>query len=1159
MKNRVKAWIRKTAGVTYIEVMIAMSILAISMTYLAYDSRFSAKAIHELNEMDRMLYSAQASIERYKLEQSGGTRIENGYTVDIEVIDDPAQDPNLTTDLKKVILTVHPKDTSSAIGDLVMVSYVYSNVTQPPSTPQGLVATAAVGGITLNWDASLYADSYSIYKSEVSGASYSLIADSVGTNMYTDTSTVPGTTYYYVVKAVNSYGESDYSNEASATIIVNLTSANLLGDAYVRGGSFAGSNYGANQALFFREHNNTRHKYKSYLKFDVSAVSGTITQARLRIYGYNSSGGTMGVNIHRVDGDSWSEMGITWSNAPAEGDVIATTTLDNTRKYVEVDVTAFCAEQLEGDKTAGFALTTTSGSLGDVNSREAANPPQLDIAWTPLPPPPAPQNLKAVPGDGKVILNWDTVVGAESYSLKRGTNSGGPYAAIQTGLNTTGFTDTGVTNGTTYYYVVTALSSTGESSNSNEDSATPNPVTTVTYNPEADAYVKDGAFSSMNYGTLEKLEVKNSPTGSDEKRMAYLRFNLTNLGGEIIDAKLRVFGSNIEDSMPVTVGFYDVEDSTWQENTITFTGKPVPGTEIGSIQVSSMSTYRDLDITSYLESQVSGDRIASIAAAGKDYNKLLSFNSRENPINKPELVITKTLSAPATPENLTAVPDDGRVDLSWTIPAEAESYNVKRSTTDGGPYTTIAPGVTAASYTDSLVTNGTTYYYVVSAVNASGESGDSNQDSATPNTTITRTFNPTADARVESLHPSSNYGSDAALSAANSGSDNKKSYLRFDLSGYTHNSVVSARLRLYGRSSSGSLQIDAHGVSDDAWVESGAGGITWNNAPPLESGTGSVVFGTTQQYYEIDVTSFVSARADVSNLVSVGLFTDTVSGSSVTVNSREAAAGKPELVVKMVEGAPKPPTNLIAIAGDKLADLRWNASVGALSYTVRRSDTSGGPYTTIAAGISATTYRDTGVKNGRGYYYVVYAINAKGESGESNEACAIPDKNASSRTILPDGDTYVRNGAFSDSNFGGDTVLNISSSSTLNDGNTRHGYIRFNLLDLQNNPVNATLMITGKNITNNKKTIINIYKVTNDSWNQYGMSWNNAPGNDILIGSVSVNHKYNTKTLNITNYVKTELAGDKMLSICLKPAIDDRIISFSSSEGTDPPLLQVTY
>ena len=69
--------------------------------------------------------------------------------------------------------------------------------------------------------------------------------------------------------------------------------------------------------------------------------------------------------------------------------------------------------------------------------------------------------------------------------------------------------------------------------------------------------------------------------------------------------------------------------------------------------------------------------------------------------------------------------------LSWNVAVGAGSYRVKRATTSGGPYTTIASPFTT-SYTDSGLTNGTTYYYVISAVNSAGESPDSSQVSATP-------------------------------------------------------------------------------------------------------------------------------------------------------------------------------------------------------------------------------------------------------------------------------------------------------------------------------------------------------------------------------------------------------------------------------------------
>jgi hypothetical protein len=86
---------------------------------------------------------------------------------------------------------------------------------------------------------------------------------------------------------------------------------------------------------------------------------------------------------------------------------------------------------------------------------------------------------------------------------------------------------------------------------------------------------------------------------------------------------------------------------------------------------------------------------------------------------------------PAAPTGLAATAGNQQVDLTWTASSGATSYNVKRGTASGGPYTTISsPGTT--SYTDSSVTNGTTYYYVVSAVNSGGESANSGQVSATP-------------------------------------------------------------------------------------------------------------------------------------------------------------------------------------------------------------------------------------------------------------------------------------------------------------------------------------------------------------------------------------------------------------------------------------------
>jgi len=94
--------------------------------------------------------------------------------------------------------------------------------------------------------------------------------------------------------------------------------------------------------------------------------------------------------------------------------------------------------------------------------------------------------------------------------------------------------------------------------------------------------------------------------------------------------------------------------------------------------------------------------------------------------------IVKGSATPPPPFGLTATAGDSQVALAWNASSGATSYNVKRATTSGGPYTTIAVGVTALSYNDTSAINGTTYYYVVTAVNSAGESGNSNEVSATP-------------------------------------------------------------------------------------------------------------------------------------------------------------------------------------------------------------------------------------------------------------------------------------------------------------------------------------------------------------------------------------------------------------------------------------------
>src|ERR1035437_1714506 len=178
----------------------------------------------------------------------------------------------------------------------------------------------------------------------------------------------------------------------------------------------------------------------------------------------------------------------------------------------------------------------------------------------PLIPPSLPTGLNVTAGYGQVLLTWTASSGATNYNIKRSTSSG--VETTVAGTASTSYTDTNLLDGITYYYVVSALNTSGESQNSGEGSATP-------------------LFS---------------PT----------------------------------------------------------------------------------------------------------------------PTN---VIVTAT--------------NYGLISLAWSLSAGTTSYNVKRSPSNGGPYTTIA-STTATSYTDINVMNGTTYYYVVSASNAGGEGPNSAEVSATP-------------------------------------------------------------------------------------------------------------------------------------------------------------------------------------------------------------------------------------------------------------------------------------------------------------------------------------------------------------------------------------------------------------------------------------------
>ena len=138
---------------------------------------------------------------------------------------------------------------------------------------------------------------------------------------------------------------------------------------------------------------------------------------------------------------------------------------------------------------AGSTTYTITGTAGSISH-------SVNVAVTVITVPSAPQNLVATVGNTQVALTWNTPSsngGATitGYNVYRGTASNGEGPTPIATVTGTSYTNTGVTNGQTYYYKVTAINSIGESLPSNEASATPQlPALSVSVTTDSQVYSK---------------------------------------------------------------------------------------------------------------------------------------------------------------------------------------------------------------------------------------------------------------------------------------------------------------------------------------------------------------------------------------------------------------------------------------------------------------------------------------------------------------------------------------------------------------------------------------------------------------------------------------------------------------------------------------------
>jgi rhamnogalacturonan endolyase len=170
----------------------------------------------------------------------------------------------------------------------------------------------------------------------------------------------------------------------------------------------------------------------------------------------------------------------TVSGLLTEGGVLNVTNTGGTALAVGDSFKLFNAGSFAG-AFASLVLPALPSGLG-WNTNNFATNGTLSVGVAP----PPPTGLSATPGNMQATLSWPAVAGAVSYLIERGANSGNETTLVASGFAGTNYTDTGLVNGLTYYYVVAATGFYGTGANSSEVSVVPvGPTLTWT-----------GAFSS---------------------------------------------------------------------------------------------------------------------------------------------------------------------------------------------------------------------------------------------------------------------------------------------------------------------------------------------------------------------------------------------------------------------------------------------------------------------------------------------------------------------------------------------------------------------------------------------------------------------------------------------------------------------------------------
>ncbi len=659
-------------------------------------------------------------------------------------------------------------------------------------------------------------------------------------------------------------------------------------------------------------------------------------------------------------------------------------------------------------------FTGGSGYLFNVNWWQCTGP----VSSVSIPS--APGSLAATPATEQAMLEWTASAGATSYNVNRATTSGGPYTTVAN-IPGTEYVDTEVIGGTTYYYTVSALNIGGEGANSAQTMVIPSvdvlsPWLAQDVGPvglAGSADFTNGVFSLIGSGAdigassdaFRFVHVDATGDCTIVARVASLEDHISSWS----KAGVMIRESLDDDAKNVFIGVTPGNGAAWQfrssaggaTSSSSTAGPSVPYWVKLVRSGNTFTGYVSLDGTSWSQTGSTTLAMASSVHVGlalTSHNDYTLCSATFDHVTAPGWAPVAVIA----PTGLAARPGTEQVALSWAASAGATSYNVKRAASFGGPYTTIA-NVAGTNYTDTGVAGRTTYYYVVSALsNEAGESDDSALVSATPASSVPAPWL-TQDIGTVGLAGSASVAN-GTFTINGSGDDvwNSEDAFRFvyvtksgDFSIVTRVASVQysdpwAKAGVMVRES-----LDANAVNAFVAVTPG-NGVTWQTRSSAGGGTANVSAGGLAAPYWVKLVrsgdTFTGYRsANGTTWTQLGSATLTMS-SSVYIGLAVTAHNNSQLCEATFDnvtapGWPLTPLEATAVAlSDIQIGLEWNAHDSATSYNVKRSTTSGGPYTTIATGIMSPAYTDTVSSVRDGYYYVVSAAVGGSETGNGPEA-----------------------------------------------------------------------------------------------------------------------------------------------------------------------------